>query len=377
MLGFLGIVLGILKLLGLILLWVLLILLILIVLILVVPIRYRLVFNADPIDMESDEDSVPATYHGKVKVSWLFQFIRVLALLDVEPSEKPKFVVKVKLLFISVFTLPKKKKDNSSENGESLEAEEKMEDGKEEAKKQANDEAKEQEEKQDSSVGSKVEPKVDQAINTTIESKLDQAIETTIESKLDQVIETTIESTVEPQEKVNEVESDIRVYREESDAEEGTDAGEETDAEKEAETEGKAEKLKSSISDKIDKLFETKEKIDKKIKILESKTSEKAFSKLMDVVKKILLHIIPKKFNADVEFGSGDGESTGKAYALYSSLLYPKYHETIQFQPDFTRKVFLGKINIQGRIVLGYIVIQGLRLILDSNIRKTIRRLKK
>ena len=80
----------------------------------------------------------------------------------------------------------------------------------------------------------------------------------------------------------------------------------------------------------------------------------------------------PKKLKANVEFGFEDPYKTGSILA-YLSMLYPFYGDNINIVPDFTEQVLKGDIFIKGYIRISYMVSMGIRLILDRNIRFTIK----
>ena len=119
------------------------------------------------------------------------------------------------------------------------------------------------------------------------------------------------------------------------------------------------------------------EKINKKWELFCEDSSQNALLTVKSAICTLLKHIRPQKTCVNVVYGTGDAEKTGKIYAAYCSLLYPMYHDTIDFEPDFCNKIILGDGKLSGRIYLIVPVVLALRLLFCKDIHRTIKKLKK
>lgn len=132
------------------------------------------------------------------------------------------------------------------------------------------------------------------------------------------------------------------------------------------------EKIRCSIQKISDKIKEIKNLKDKIVGFLTAENHKKAFQKLLKELLRLLKKLKPKKLKANVEFGFEDPYKTGSILA-YLSMLYPFYGDNINIVPDFTEQVLKGNVFIKGYIRISYMVSMGIRLILDRNIRFTIK----
>lgn len=132
------------------------------------------------------------------------------------------------------------------------------------------------------------------------------------------------------------------------------------------------EKIRCSIQKISDKMKEIKNLKDKIVGFLTAENHKKAFQKLLKELLRLLKKLKPKKLKANVEFGFEDPYKTGSILA-YLSMLYPFYGDNINIVPDFTEQVLKGNVFIKGYIRISYMVSMGIRLILDRNIRFTIK----
>ncbi len=141
------------------------------------------------------------------------------------------------------------------------------------------------------------------------------------------------------------------------------------------------------IGEKIEKISELLEKpeefVDKAVDtydyythLLGTKGAEKSIEFLKKETLKILKSLRPRKSCVYVDFASTDPEKTAKVYELYGCLLgiMPKKSKVyIDFDDD--RLYF--DITLKGNIYLGYIVIHGLKILLNKRLKKFIKLLKR
>ena len=91
---------------------------------------------------------------------------------------------------------------------------------------------------------------------------------------------------------------------------------------------------------------------------------------------RILKHVQPQKFEVAGIVGTGDPASTGQILAI-QGMLYPWHKGNIRLEPDFEEKHIEGEFHLKGRIRLGTLGICGLRILLNKNVRRLIRILRK
>lgn len=82
---------------------------------------------------------------------------------------------------------------------------------------------------------------------------------------------------------------------------------------------------------------------------LESEVFLNAKTLLLGEVKKLGLHILPKKVRGEIEFGFDDPSLTGRILAV-AGICYPLYGNNIKITPYFDRKILEGELKVKGRI---------------------------
>ena len=90
----------------------------------------------------------------------------------------------------------------------------------------------------------------------------------------------------------------------------------------------------------------------------------------------IIRHVLPRKLEVFGIVGTGDPASTGQIMAI-QGMLYPWHKGNIQLEPDFEEKYIEGELHLKGIIRLGTLGICGLRILLNKNVRRLIRILRK
>lgn len=140
---------------------------------------------------------------------------------------------------------------------------------------------------------------------------------------------------------------------------------------------------KESVLDKIeykykkirDKLCEIARKKEKAMGFLTNEIHQAAFLKVISELKRLLLRLRPQKIMGEIEFGFDDPAWTGQVLAGIS-ILYPYFADCFQVIPDFEEKKLRGQLEIKGKISAKNFAVLGLRVILDKNVRMTLRHIK-
>lgn len=136
------------------------------------------------------------------------------------------------------------------------------------------------------------------------------------------------------------------------------------------------EKIKytfSNICDKIKVLLKKKEIV---MTFLTDEVHQQACFKMLSELKKMVRRMLPKCITGELRFGFEDPSLTGKIFAGIS-MLYPVLGDQAFFYPDFEEKVLDGSLTIKGSARILPAVVFAWNMLLDRNVRKTIRDIRK
>lgn len=136
------------------------------------------------------------------------------------------------------------------------------------------------------------------------------------------------------------------------------------------------EKLSCKFQEICDKIKELIRKKDIIMAFLTHEVHKAAFIRAISELKRLILKLKPKKMSGNLEFGFEDPSLTGKVLAGIS-ILYPYFADYVQVDPRFEEKVFKGDIYIKGGMAARPFASMAIRLLLDKNIRTTIKHAKK
>lgn len=93
---------------------------------------------------------------------------------------------------------------------------------------------------------------------------------------------------------------------------------------------------------------------------------------ILAVLKKMVRHILPRKFRGRVEFGLEDPYVMGQVLALLGMLM-PLYQDKLEVYPDFEEEKLKGDFSCKGRIIPGYLLFYVLKLLLNKEVRRVIK----
>lgn len=140
-----------------------------------------------------------------------------------------------------------------------------------------------------------------------------------------------------------------------------------------------------TFTDKIkkfyEKLLDTKITIENKI-IYILNLIEKYFNyekrnlykRILLILKKLALHILPKKLRVCGEFGLEDIYTTGRIFAFLAILDSKKY--SVDIVPNFEEKVIKLKLFAKGRVFVFYILYNIIKLLVNKEFRNLIKEVK-
>ncbi len=129
-------------------------------------------------------------------------------------------------------------------------------------------------------------------------------------------------------------------------------------------------KIKYTLSKICDKMKALSEKKEKVLDFFRDEIHKKAFQKGKSVAIHLLKILKPQRFQANVIFGFEDPSVTGKVLAG-AAILYPFTGDGLELHPDFEHSILKGKIYVKGKLRPIRFLVQGLRLLLDKQVRQT------
>ena len=96
--------------------------------------------------------------------------------------------------------------------------------------------------------------------------------------------------------------------------------------------------------------------------------------KILQFVRRVLRHVLPRKYRIHLIYGCEDPADTG-ILAGFLAMVLPgiPHRDMILIQPVFDEEIFEGEISIQGRIVLAVIAYYALQFYFARGIRSAIR----
>ncbi|MBR6357498.1 MAG: hypothetical protein IKR99_04975 [Lachnospiraceae bacterium] len=147
------------------------------------------------------------------------------------------------------------------------------------------------------------------------------------------------------------------------------------------EIEKEKEKEKEDLSDKIEHFFERlSEKYEGLIKKLEqteavltSKVTGRAVKKVKEQLFHILNHIKPKKIAGNIKFGLEDPANTAIIYGTIDILAIAMSEGKLIITPEFYQKGISLDMVMQGRILIGYLLVCALRVFFNKDVRRVVR----
>ncbi len=101
-----------------------------------------------------------------------------------------------------------------------------------------------------------------------------------------------------------------------------------------------------------------------------------AFQAVKKTLFRLIRHVLPKKIEGFVHFGFEDPSLTGRILAAVCSV-YPLIPEKLKIQPDFTEVVFECDLWIKGRIMLIIVLICGLKIYFNKEVKAAMGRIPK
>ena len=138
--------------------------------------------------------------------------------------------------------------------------------------------------------------------------------------------------------------------------------------------EKKHSKAVKKAKDKKKKNKSLPEKILEKVKdihyIITNDENKVIFMKMLEKVKKIIVHVLPKKISGYFKFGFEDPSVTGQVLEILA-VFYPLYKDDFKIIPMFYDEIIEVDISFKGRLRIVYAAYIGLLLWLNKKKIKT------
>lgn len=320
----LHIVLLVLKIIGIILLCILGILLLGIVCVLFVPVRYKI-----ELDREEGEGKPPIVV--RAKITWFLHLLNILIRYPAEVS------VRVRILFFTIFRIPKKSKHSKASEQDT--AKDTQTDNQTHVKESAISEEQ---------ISGKDLPQTEAPIpeseplqtkeQTTVAEPLQPDKQDSLQEKCHKILE--------------KIKNFIRKIKE------------------------LFQNIRYTIEHFCDRIKSISNQIEYYKGIIASDIFQQSFQLCKGELFSILKSLKPQKFEADVIVGMDDPATTAQILAIWG-MLYPIIGEHVNVAGDFEQNRIEGHVLIKGKIKVFTFVRAVMRIYFNKDIRKLIQLLKK
>ncbi len=193
--------------------------------------------------------------------------------------------------------------------------------------------------------------------NITANESTDETVsETVTEPVSDEIVKDEAKESVgESTEKENKTVTETPIQTESSSTESVTE-------------ESKFNKIKCTIKNVCDKIKMV-------LGFLKEESHKLTLSRIKKEFIRFLVALKPKKLRGKVRFGMDDPCQTGQILAALS-VLYPIYADNIEIFPEFNQKILEGDAYLKGHIRVIHAVKMAFNIIIDKNVRRTIKDIK-
>lgn len=133
------------------------------------------------------------------------------------------------------------------------------------------------------------------------------------------------------------------------------------------------EKFKELILGGRSSLKKARKKYEGFVAFAENEENQKTFHLLVRQIKKLFKCIIPRKVKGRIRFGFEEPYYTGKVLTVISPF-YGLYAKNLAIEPVFGEKALEGELKIKGRIRAASILLVGLRVFMNKNFRRLLKK---
>ena len=130
-----------------------------------------------------------------------------------------------------------------------------------------------------------------------------------------------------------------------------------------------------AVEEEENKLAAWKQKYCAAKAFLEDLENQRTLRLLLASLKSVLRHLLPTHFELKGTLGFSDPALTGRIIGLIYAL-QAIYGDNIQVTACFEESIIEGEMRLKGRIRLGTLVVIAVRVLLNRNFRRLLRKLK-
>lgn len=123
------------------------------------------------------------------------------------------------------------------------------------------------------------------------------------------------------------------------------------------------------------KLANGRQSFERMREIFTNEENREVFRLLVSRGRKLFRHVRPRKIKGKLQFGFSDPYRTGQVLTAVSPF-YGLYAKELELIPDFEHEVLKGEISVKGRIRMGIVLWTGIRLFLNKNFRRLLKRFR-
>ncbi|MCR5311286.1 MAG: hypothetical protein K6E32_07735 [Lachnospiraceae bacterium] len=117
------------------------------------------------------------------------------------------------------------------------------------------------------------------------------------------------------------------------------------------------------------------DRIKRYIELFRSREFKNALSLSFDSIIKVLKHILPRHWQIDAELGFESPDTLGTVLGI-AGMFYPLFHRHLNIYPDFDEEIIHVKGHFKGHITLIRLLIIGLKVLFDKDIKKVLKMFK-
>ena len=121
-----------------------------------------------------------------------------------------------------------------------------------------------------------------------------------------------------------------------------------------------------------DSLLDVRDRVNSAMSMMDFQRTQAAKDHILKEVKYLLRHILPRKLEGILTFGFEDPATTGQVLGILCVLaVFTGNH--LEVNGNFEGKMLEGDVSIKGHVRLCHIAKSAISLLIDKNIRKTIK----
>ncbi|MCR5650546.1 MAG: DUF2953 domain-containing protein [Lachnospiraceae bacterium] len=135
-------------------------------------------------------------------------------------------------------------------------------------------------------------------------------------------------------------------------------------------------KIKRKSTDIYDRIRDGRMKVQDLVEKLSDERTKNAVTELWYVLKRLLWHIRPRRFNLYLHYGMDDPSLTGEIFGIYNSFYLIHMGKPV-IVPDFDKRCLDGNYLVRGHIQLFFVLTALIRLYFNKDVKRLYAIIKK